>query len=182
MVNALAAQQLAPQTGSAFIQATAQEGRAWARLGERAYARNALSRVEGLVSPLPVPDQPEHHFRYDPAKQIAYTVTTLSWLADPAAEGYAREVLTRLESGSDGALRPRRIATAHVDLALALVRTGNLDEAAGHAITALQSGRIVPSSAWRIKEILDAVEDHQLPEAAELGEAYEAIAQSQRPR
>jgi hypothetical protein len=46
------------------------------------------------------------------AKQLAYTVTTLAWIADPAAEHHAREVLARLESGSDGGLRPRRIATA----------------------------------------------------------------------
>jgi transcriptional regulator with XRE-family HTH domain len=169
-----AAQDLAPQTGSAFIQATAQEGRAWARLGDRTDARKALGRVERLVSPLPVPDQPEHHFRYDPAKQVAYTVTALSWLADPAAVNFAREVLTRLESGRDGA-RPRRIATARVDLALALVRAGNLDEAAGHAIVALRSGRIVPSSAWRVKEILAIVEEHDIAEAAELREAYEEL-------
>ena len=71
-----------------------------------------------------------------------YTVTALSWLGAAAAEGYAREVQARLESGRDGALRPRRIATARVDLALALVRVGNLDKAAGQA-TALACG-IVP--------------------------------------
>jgi transcriptional regulator with XRE-family HTH domain len=175
-----AAQQMAPQTGSAFIQATAQEGRAWARLGERTSARKALSRVEHIVSPLPTPDQPEHHFHYDPAKQVAYTVTALSWIGDPAAEDYAREVLARLESGRDGAIRPRRIATARIDLALALVRIGNLDEAAGHAIVALRSGRIVPSSAWRAREILVAVEQHELAEAVELREAYDSIAQPYR--
>jgi transcriptional regulator with XRE-family HTH domain len=175
-----AAQQMAPQTGSAFIQATAQEGRAWARLGERTSVRKALSRVEHLVSPLPLPDQPEHHFRYDPAKQVAYTVTALSWIGDPAAEDFAREALARLESGRDGAIRPRRIATAHVDLALALVRIGNLDEAAGHAIVALRSGRIVPSSAWRVQEILAAVQEQGLAESLELLEAYEGIAPPHR--
>jgi hypothetical protein len=138
-------------------------------------ARKALSRVERLVSPLAVPDQPEHHFQYDPAKEVAYTVTALSWLGDPAAEDYAREVLTRLESGRDGAARPRRIATAHIDLALALVRIGNLDEATGHALVALRSGRIVPSSAWRVGEVLAAVETQVIAEAAELREAYEGV-------
>jgi hypothetical protein len=176
-----AAQQLAPQTGSAFIQATAQEGRAWARLGERADARKALSRVERIVSPLPVPDQPEHHFRYDPAKQVAYTVTALSWLGDPAAVDYAREVLTRLESGLDGAPRPRRIATARIDLALALVRIGHLDEAAGQAIVALQSGRIVPSSTWRVEEVLAAVEALDLTEAAELRDSLDALSPPTKP-
>jgi len=75
---AQAAQHVAPREGSAFIQATAQEGRAWARLGAAAETRAALARVEKLVSPLPMPDRPEHHYRYDPAKSQAYTATTLS--------------------------------------------------------------------------------------------------------
>jgi hypothetical protein len=103
---ARAAQHVAPREGSAYIQATAQEGRAWARLGAAAETRNALARVEGLVSPLAIPDRPEHHYRYDPAKSEAYTATTLSWLGDPAAEPYARQVLARLESVVDGPPRP----------------------------------------------------------------------------
>jgi len=174
-----AAQRVAPRDGSAFIQATAQEGKAWARLDERREAREALDRVERLASPLPVPDQPEHHFHYDPAKQLAYTVTTLAWIADPAAERHAREVLARLESGRDGGLRPRRIATARLDLALALTRIGHLDEAAGQAIAALRSGRIVPSSAWRAAEILTAVDAAGLGEATDLRGALDAVAESQ---
>lgn len=58
-----AAQRVAPRDGSAIIQSTAQEGRAWARLGDRRQARNALERVERMVSPLLPPDQPEHHFQ-----------------------------------------------------------------------------------------------------------------------
>jgi tetratricopeptide (TPR) repeat protein len=86
---AQAAQRTAPRGGSAVIQATAQEGRAWARLGAAPETRDALARTEALVSPLPMPDQPEHHYRYDPAKSDAYMATTLSWLGDPAAERYA---------------------------------------------------------------------------------------------
>jgi len=44
-----AAQRIAPKSGSAFIQATAQEGRAWARLGDARETRAALDRVETLV-------------------------------------------------------------------------------------------------------------------------------------
>jgi hypothetical protein len=47
-----AAQRIAPESGSIFIQATGQEGRAWARLGADPETRAALSRVEALVSPL----------------------------------------------------------------------------------------------------------------------------------
>jgi transcriptional regulator with XRE-family HTH domain len=177
-----AAQRVAPKSGSAFIQATAQEGRARARLGETRETRAALGRVEALVSPLPAPDQPEHHYRYDPAKSEAYTATTLAWLGDPAAEGYARHILARLESAIDGPPRPRRAATARLDLSLALIAAGRDDEAAGTAMEAIASGRIVPSSYWRAREVIHAVTERGVPEAAELAEAYrEACGDSARP-
>jgi transcriptional regulator with XRE-family HTH domain len=170
-----AAQDVAPRDGSAFIQATAQEGRAHARLGDRRATRGALDRVARLVSPLPQPDQPEHHYRYDPAKQVAYTATTLSWIADPAAEGYAREVVARLDGGGDGGPRPRRAASARLDLAKALLAAGRADEAAGEALDAIGSGRIVPSNAWRAGEIVTAVEAAGLSERVDLREAYETL-------
>jgi transcriptional regulator with XRE-family HTH domain len=177
-----AAQRVAPKSSSAFIQATAQEGRAWARLGAGPETRTALSQVETLVSPLPVPDRPEHHYRYDPAKSEAYTATTLAWLGDPAAEAYARNVLARLESSIDGPPRPRRAATARLDLSLALIAAGRHDEAAGTALEAVTSGRIVPSSYWRAREVIRAVADRGVPEAAELAEAYrEACGNNERP-
>jgi transcriptional regulator with XRE-family HTH domain len=170
---AQAAQRLAPRGGgSALIQATAQEGRAWARLGAGPQTRDALARTEALVAPLPQPDRPEHHYRYDPAKADAYVATTLSWLGDPAAERYARRVLGRLESVTDGPPRPRRTATARLDLALALTGTGRSDEAAATALEAVTSGRLVPSNYWRAEEVLAAVDGKGIPEAADLREAY----------
>lgn len=77
------AQQLAPAGSSALIQATAQEGRAWARLGDTRATTQAVSRVNRMASPLATPDRPEHHYRYDPAKATSYTATTLSWAGDP---------------------------------------------------------------------------------------------------
>jgi hypothetical protein len=178
----LAAQQVAPKSGSVFIQATAQEGRAWARLGAGAETRAALGRVEALVSPLPMPEQPEHHYRYDPAKSDAYTATTLAWIGDAAAERYARQVLARLESAVDGPPRPRRAASARLDLSLALIAAGRHDEAAGTALEAITSGRIVPSNYWRAREVIRAVADRDLPEAADLAEAYrEACSDGERP-
>lgn len=152
-----AAQRIAPKSGSAFIQATAQEGRSWARLGDARETRAALDRVEALVAPLPVPDRPEHHYRYDPAKSEAYVATTLAWLGDPAAERYARHILARLDSAADGPPRPRRAASARLDLALALIAADRHDEAAGTALEAITSGRIVPSNYWRAREVIHAV-------------------------
>jgi hypothetical protein len=168
------AQMAAPSGSSAHIQATAQEGRALARLGAagRAGAYNALARVEALVAPLPMPDRPEHHYHYDPAKSEAYAATTLSWLGDPAGEDVARLVLGRLESSAGGPPRPRRAASARIDLGLALVAAGKPDEAAGTALQAVTSGRLVPSNYWRAREVVQAVEATGTAEAADLVEAY----------
>ena len=166
------AQHIAPRDGSAFIQATAQEGRAWARLGAGAETRAALARVEKLVAPLAMPDRPEHHYRYDPAKSLAYTATTLSWLGDPAAESYARQVLARLESAADGPPCPRRAASARLDLALALIAAERYDESAATALEAVVSGRLVPSNYWRAREVIHAMSGRGVPEARELADAY----------
>ncbi|WP_206184961.1 helix-turn-helix domain-containing protein [Thermoactinospora rubra] len=166
------AQALAPRRSSAYIQATAQEGRAWARLGAGPETRDALNRVAKLVSALPMPDRPEHHYRYDPAKSEAYIATTLSWLGDPAAERYARQVLARLESPPEGPPRPRRAVSARLDLALALIATGQPDEASEVTLSAITSGLLVPSNYWRAGEVINAVEARRLPEASELREAY----------
>ncbi|MFI6457377.1 hypothetical protein ACIBF6_38205 [Streptosporangium amethystogenes] len=169
------AQAIAPRSSSAYIQATAQEGRIWARLGSGPETRDALSRVARLVSPLSMPEHPEHHYRYDPSKSEAYVATTLSWLGDPAAESYARQVLARLESAADGLVRPRRATSARLDLALALLATDQSDEAGQLALTSMTSGVLVPSSYWRVREVIGAIETRRMPEAAELREAYREL-------
>ena len=169
------AQEIAPRDSSAAIQSTAQEGRVWARLGQRRETYEALDRVARLVSPMARPDRPEHHYRYDPDKSVAYMATTLAWLGDPAAEGYAREVIERLRAAEDAGGWPRRVAAAKVDLSLALVAADKYDEAAIHTRDAILSGRIVPSNHWRVLEVLDAVEARALPEAGELREAFQAL-------
>ncbi|GAA2450769.1 hypothetical protein GCM10010191_80960 [Actinomadura vinacea] len=40
------------------------------------------------------------------------------------------------------------------------------------AIEAVTSGRLVPSNYWRAAEVIAAVKSRQVPEAAELQEAY----------
>lgn len=168
------AQQVAPAGGSAYIQATGQEGRAWARLGDARQTRDALARIERIVSPMPAPDRPEHHYQYDPAKAEAYTVTTLSWIGDPAAEQAGREVLARLESPSSGPPRLRRASSARLDLALTLTARGKLDEAAGTALQAVTSGYLVPSNYWRAQEVITGVAERGVPEGRELADAYRA--------
>ncbi|HUY48035.1 MAG TPA: helix-turn-helix transcriptional regulator [Streptosporangiaceae bacterium] len=178
---AQAAQRAAPREGSAFIQATGQEARAWARLGATRECRDALARTEALVGPLPVPDRPEHHYRYDPAKADAYTATTLAWLGDPAAARYARDVLGRLEAGGQGPPRPRRAASARLDLSLALTASGDLGEAAATALAAVTSGLLVPSNYWRAGEVISVIGARGLPGAGELREAYREYCRAALP-
>jgi transcriptional regulator with XRE-family HTH domain len=166
------AQLAAPHASSAHLQAVAQEGRAWARTGDAAETRRALARLERLVSPLPVPDRPEHHYRYDPPKSEAYVATTLAWVGDPAAEGITREVLATIEAPGTAPPRPRRAALARLDLALALSAAGKGDEAAAVALQAVQSGRLAPVDGRRVRDILRAVTTSHAPGAAELAKAY----------
>jgi hypothetical protein len=122
-----------------------------------------------------VPEHPEHHYRFDPAKSEAYLATMLSWIGDPGAEGYARQVLARIESPPDGPPHPRRAATARLDLALTLATTGRLDEADQTALDAVTSRLLVPSTYWRAEEVITAVATRAEPQARDLREAYREI-------
>ena len=167
-----AAQLAAPHASSAHLQAVAQEGRAWARVGDAAETRRALARLEVLVSPLPMPDRPEHHYRYDPPKSEAYVATTLAWIGDPAAERITREVLATIEAPGTAPPRPRRAALARLDLALVLSASGKDDEAAAMALEAVRSGRLAPVDGRRVRDIIRAVTASRAPGAGELAEAY----------
>jgi transcriptional regulator with XRE-family HTH domain len=169
------AQAVAPAGSSAYIQACAQEGRAWARLGAAPETRRQLDRVASLTGNLRSPDQPEHHYRYDPAKADAYTATTLAWLGDPAAEPVARQVLARMEDPVNGRVRARRVASARLDLSLALIAADQPEEAVHETLTAVTSGVLVPSNYWRAGEVIDAAEAARVPRATELREAYREL-------
>lgn len=169
------AQQIAPDGTSASIQATAQEGRARARLQQPKETYAAISRVQQMSAALNRPDHPEHHYQYDPAKSLAYTATTLAWVGDLAAETYAREVISRLAPSEDMTKWPRRVASANIDLALTLLAGNRLDEACAAAQKAILSGRVVPSNHWRAREVVKAVEARKMPEAADLREAYQGL-------
>ncbi|MFJ4961991.1 helix-turn-helix transcriptional regulator [Streptomyces sp. NPDC088729] len=171
----LIAQNLAPAGTSAAIQATAQEGRARARLREGKGAYSAIERVHHMSAGMVPGKGTEHHYQYDPGKALAYTATTLAWVGDPAAEGYARQVIAKLAPDDDVEKWPRRVASANIDLALALLGSDRLDEACDAAQRAILSGRIVPSNHWRALEVVKAVENRQLSEACDLREAYQEL-------
>lgn len=170
-----AAQRFAPRGSSAAIQATAQEGRAWARLGLAPETYDALNRVERFVSRMARPETPEHHYRYDPDKAEAFVATTLAWLGDVAAEHHARHVVATLTQEAEAGRWPRRLASANIDLSLALLLTDRLDEACAIAQESMLSGRLVASNHWRALEVVCTVEDRGLPEASDLREAYQLM-------
>ena len=172
---AQAAQAMAPAGSSAEVQATAQEGRAWARLHQGAETYDAMRRVNALVAARTKPDQPGHHYHYDPEKVTAYSATTLAWLGDPAAESFARELITKLKCSDLNGKWPRRLASANLDLGLTLLVTDRLDEACASTLEALASGYVAPSNRWRALEVIRAVEQRSLPEAHDLREAYEDL-------
>lgn len=169
------AQDTAPDGSSARVQATAQEGRALARLGDADGVHRAMERVETLVAARPVPDRSSHHYQYDPAKFTAYAGTTLAWLGDPAAEAYARDLIARLAVREGLGPWPRRLASARLDLSLTLLKSGELEEAADAAQKAIVSGHVAPSNYWRAAEVVQAAEARRLPEAPELREAFTAM-------
>lgn len=169
------AQRLAPAGSSIAIQAMAQEGRAHARLGDARSTTRAVRKVNRMACPLSTPDRPEHHYRYDPAKATSYTATTLSWVGDPAAVDHAREVIARLEPGEAHGRRPRRLAVARLDLALALVGRGEIGEAVDSTLTAITSGHVAPSNRWRAREAINAVRQAGPREVETLRDAYAAM-------
>ena len=98
----------------------------------------------------------------------------MAWAGGPAAEAVCRDVIDELLD--DGA-RPRRVASARLDLALALLAGGKPDEAAAEASTAITSGRIVPSNWRRAHEVVAGVQASGIEEARDLRE----VAVAQRP-
>ena len=104
--------------------------------------------------------------------------TTLAWAGDPAAESFAREIVSRLAKSTRDGKWPRRVASANLDLALALIATDRADEAVGATHLALSSGRVVPSNFWRAAEVMSAVEARRMPEAVDLWDAYEEMQRS----
>ncbi|MGH3903651.1 MAG: XRE family transcriptional regulator, partial [Pseudonocardiaceae bacterium] len=75
----------------------------------------------------------------------------------------------------------RRLASANIDLALALLLTHRMGEAAAVAQESILSGRLVASNHWRALEVVRRVEARGLPEATDLREAYETMRRGDAP-
>ncbi|MGH4001970.1 MAG: helix-turn-helix domain-containing protein [Pseudonocardiaceae bacterium] len=162
---ATAGETLAPVDSPAAAQLAMQAARAAARLDDGPEVLAALRRAEMALERQSRDRLPDHHFYFDDDKFELYTGTVLSWLGDPAAENIGRHATARYETGG----RPRRLATAYLDLGLVLVRLGRPDEAAHCGVLALGANHLVPSNAWRADELIAAVSEYRgVPEVEAL--------------
>ena len=133
----LAGQQVAPRDSSVFAALNLQEARAWARLGDRREAEQALLRGSDVLDCLPEPEYPDNHFAFDRDKFAYYACTTYSWLDSlPKTEKYAEQVIHNNQDPRRPNYWPGRVRGAHLDLALALAKHGRYDEAATEGLHA----------------------------------------------
>ncbi|MFI6991636.1 hypothetical protein [Nonomuraea wenchangensis] len=129
-------------TSSAMVQLTLQEARGLARIGDRREADRALTRGAEVLSSLPMPEHPDHHFVFDHAKWVFYAATCYTWLADDdRAEEHARETI-QMHTRPDGTSNaPMRVADAHIDLGIVHARRGDLDAAVDEGMAAFDIDR-----------------------------------------
>ena len=129
---------------------------AWRRLSPRCRYRTGPSITTATTRPSPRPTWPRRWpgSATRPPKDTPGT----SW---PGSN--------RPPTGHHG---PARAASARLDLSLALIAAGQHGEAAGAALEAITSGRIVPSNYWWAREVIKAIDGRGLSQARELAEAY----------
>ncbi|MER7500402.1 XRE family transcriptional regulator [Nonomuraea pusilla] len=142
VVTAARMGQAVASQSSAMVQLTLQEARGLARIGDRREADRALTRGAEVLSRLPIPDNPDHHFVFDHGKWVFYAATCYTWLADDdRAEEHARETI-QMHTRPDGSSNaPMRVADAHIDLGIVHARRGDLDAAVENGMAAFDIDR-----------------------------------------
>lgn len=141
--------------------AAAQEARAWARLGDTKRAERALGLAQELFSRLPHVPEPGI-FSFQAPYLPFYAGTAYIWLDQPArAERNARDALAQCD------LEPEQWPVARVsarfDLAIALARQGEVDEACAVAAEALHlvSARPTEPARQRAVELISSLSPHR---------------------
>jgi transcriptional regulator with XRE-family HTH domain len=147
VVDAVQAGQGAAPGRSVSVQLFAQEAKAWARMGNRRNATQALEKGRVLLDSLPYPDRPDHHFVVDPDKFDFYAMDCYRLIGDDnIAEMHARETIRKTTTADGSARSPMRRAEAELTLGVVAARRGELQEALdwGHSALAI-SRRCQPS-------------------------------------
>jgi hypothetical protein len=129
-------------TSSAMVQLTLQEAKGHARLRHRNEASEALTRGATVLSRLPTPAHPDHHFVFDHTKWIFYAATIYAWQGDDdRAEEHALEIMGRHTRPDGTTNAPMRTANARIDLGMVHARRGDLDAAVEEGLEAFQYDR-----------------------------------------
>jgi hypothetical protein len=160
---------------SVHVQLIAQEAKARARLGETGLG-GLLERGRHVLDSLPAPERPDHHFKVDPAK-LDYYAMDIHRLSrdDEQATVYAREVLARHVQQDGTADAPMRVTEARLTLATAASRDGDLEQAVGLALTALNGGRRSLPSMLMVAGELDAELQQRYPREGLTEDFREAV-------
>jgi tetratricopeptide (TPR) repeat protein/transcriptional regulator with XRE-family HTH domain len=142
---------------SVAVQLSAQEAKAWARMGDRRMVENTLEQARVLLEALPYPENPDHHFVVDPDKFDFYAMDCYRLAQeDRLAEIYAQEVLRKGTAPDGTELFPMRMAEAHVTLGVVAARRGDLDTAQDAGAQALAGERrSLPSLLLVASELRD---------------------------
>ena len=172
--------EIAPNT-SAGVQLAVQQAKGWSRLGDAARADKSLRTAGTVLSRLPRPEHPEHHFVFDASKLSFYAATCYTWLGDrDHAREQAEQVIRQCLEVPGQVRWPIRLAETRVDLGLVAAREGEIDEACELGRLALASERKSGSTLGRVAE-LDAVlmrEHPHVGEVVDLHEQFEAARQA----
>jgi hypothetical protein len=161
VVDAVQAGQGAAPGRSVSVQLFAQEAKAWARMGNRRNATQALEKGRVLLDSLPYPDRPDHHFVVDPDKFDFYAMDCYRLIGDDnIAEMHARETIRKTTTADGSARSPMRRAEAELTLGVVAARRGELQEALdwGHSALAI-SRRCQPSLLMVGSELAQAIDD-----------------------
>jgi hypothetical protein len=158
---------------SAGVQLAVQQAKGWSRLGDSQRADASLRMAGTVLSRLPRPEHPEHHFVFEASKLSFYAATCYTWLGDREhAREHAAQVIHQCLEVPGQVRWPIRLAETRVDLGLVAAREGEIDEACELGRQALASERKSGSTLGRVAE-LDAVLMREHPEVGEVVDLHE---------
>jgi hypothetical protein len=133
-----------------------------------------------VLSRLPRPEHPEHHFVFDASKLSFYAATCYTWLGDGEhAREHAAQVIGQCLEVPGQVRWPVRLAETRVDLGLVAAREGRVDEACELGRHALASERKSGSTLGRVAE-LDALLMRGHPGVGEVVDLHEQLQAARR--
>jgi hypothetical protein len=150
------------------IQLSAQEAKAWARIGDRRQTEVALDKGRRLLEAMPYPDNLDHHFVVDPTKFDFYAMDCYRHLAEDRLAGTLANEVIQASTDFDGTERaPMRLAEARITLGVVAARQGELERAIHHGTRALSAPRKSLPSLLMVSRDLTKVLNDQYPKESE---------------